>query len=56
MPQQSVITKNPEQDQQRQNELLGDWYNYDLKDTTRDDRQINHWLDQPDEGLRRLNW
>ena len=56
MLQQSVVTRNPKQDQQLQNELLGDWYNYEPKDTALDARKVNHWLDQPDEYLKRLNW
>jgi len=56
MSQASIVTKNPEQDQQLRKELLGDWYNYELKDTEQDARKVNHWLDQPDEYLKRLNW
>jgi hypothetical protein len=55
MSQQSIVTKNPKRDQQLRNELPGDWYNYEPKDTALDAGQVNHWLDQPDEYLRLLS-
>ena len=55
MPQMSVITKNSEQDQQLRSELLGDWYNYEPKDTALDSRQVDHWLDRLDESLKLLS-
>ena len=55
MPRMSIVTKNSEQDQQLWSELLGDWYNYEPKDTAQDSRQANHWLDHLDESPKLLS-
>jgi hypothetical protein len=55
MPQKSIVTRNSEQDQQLQNELLGDWYNYEPEDMEIDSRQVNHWLDSRDQSLKLLS-
>ena len=50
MTQISIVTKNTEQNQQLRSELLGDWYNYEPKDTAQASRQADHWLDHLDES------
>lgn len=55
MTQISIVTKNTEQNQQLRSELLGDWYNYEPKDTALDSRQVDHWLVQLDESPKLLS-